>query len=337
MLKSLTNKAKSALSGIFNGLSTLKKPEARPITSKKRKTDFTLVVCQRNDVKKLEIEAVDSEFEKVTGYTREYLTRRTLNEILPPKINETLNDYLEFLSDGNDLANVLSKVREFSLINKSGNIIPVNLRIMHTTTSDKNPRFYLIMKDIGFLKAINATREQMMKDLKSHQIIDEITGLPTKETFIKDLELIGFFVGKGYIKASLVVISIDRFDKLDSNFGRAVGNRIIKDIGSICKINFRDDDIVGYLGGNRIGAILFEADAETTKIPLNRLRWSINSKPLNYEEAKKPISVSVSISYSEVKRNMKISDILVVCEKEVETASSTLINAESKVPVIEVT
>ncbi len=307
MLKSLTEKTLGLAKSFFGGT---KKDDG----SAKRKGDFIMIVCQRNDQKRLEIQAVDSEMESVTGFGGEYLTRRTLNEILPAAINETINNYLEFDDYGNDLAAVLSKVRDFAILSKEGKEIPVSLKIMHTTALDKNPRFCLVMREVGLLKALGASRDQIFKDLSENQIIDDAVGLISINSFMKNLELISFFIERTSAKASFAIISVDNFRDIDLSYGSAVGNKIIHDVGMGCKSTLRDEDIVGYLGANKVGAILFDSDADTSNIPLNRIRWMLNSRTLKYDNTK-PIKITVTISYTTIKKGEKPEEIVERCEE----------------------
>src|SRR5271170_3171029 len=80
----------------------------------KRKDDYVIIVCQRNDTRRLEIQALDPALALLLGYGMQEVT--LLNTILPAHINELIADYLEFGSEGNDLSAVLSKVRDFSLV-----------------------------------------------------------------------------------------------------------------------------------------------------------------------------------------------------------------------------
>ena len=244
-----------------------------------RKGDISLVICQNNVDKKLNIENVGENragIESVTGYSANEIIGKSLFDLVPANIQETFNDYIEFENDGNDLGDVVRKIRDFRFKKVTGEEIPLNTRIQSGVSFDGVDRFILIISP----KKGNSELFNKLKELQIDQEVDDVAGIANGKSFGQKLETVCEFVRVQNLDASFAIISIDKYSGIVDLYGEGTGNGLIHEVTSRCRQTFRDLDILGYLGDGDFAVILVGADAGTASIPLNRLRWQLSNQPL---------------------------------------------------------
>lgn len=278
-----------------------------------RKGDILIGVMQNNREKCVRILSLNDSGEKLVGFSETELANQSLDIILPPKISEMITDYLEYEDDANDLADVLSRVREFSLRNRKGEIIPLILKITRAEPVEGQPGFTLILRDNRLQQELEQNRRSFFDNMKGHEVIDEISSLPNRTTFLKDLELVSFYVKTRGSRACVGMIQVDGIEAVEEQFGPAGIQAVLTAIGHTCRVTLRQDDTCGALGNHLIGVVILDAGVESAGIVFNRLRWNINSHPVEMGHGK-TYTPSVSIGYAEVPADCDLEKILAICE-----------------------
>ena len=108
-----------------------------------RRDDLQLDVVQHQLEKALTITAVDPDLEHHLALDADELIGKDLRMILPRNIQETIENYLEFGDEMQDLSAVLSKISKFGLLHKKGREIRFSLKILRDISNDQNPHFQL--------------------------------------------------------------------------------------------------------------------------------------------------------------------------------------------------
>ncbi|HEU0200707.1 MAG TPA: diguanylate cyclase [Burkholderiaceae bacterium] len=80
--------------------------------------------------------------------------------------------------------------------------------------------------------------------------------------------------------ASLLVIDIDHFKKINDKFGHAAGDDVITHLGRILQGGLRRMDIAGRIGGEEFAALLPETDAEQALAVAERFRLAVKDTRL---------------------------------------------------------
>jgi diguanylate cyclase (GGDEF)-like protein len=110
-----------------------------------------------------------------------------------------------------------------------------------------------------YLKAVETDRERLRSELgqaRKHSMADELTGLPKRDVFIKQLESeIGRVKRYGFALA-FAVIDIDNLESVNKRYGRATGDAVLRCYASEILSKFRTYDLVARYGGDEF-AVLF--------------------------------------------------------------------------------
>lgn len=110
-----------------------------------------------------------------------------------------------------------------------------------------------------YLKAVETDRERLRQELgnaRKHSMTDELTGLPRREVFVKQLESeIGRVKRYGFALA-LAVIDVDNLESVNKRYGRATGDAVLRCYAGEILSKFRTYDLVARYGGDEF-AVLF--------------------------------------------------------------------------------
>jgi diguanylate cyclase (GGDEF)-like protein len=94
---------------------------------------------------------------------------------------------------------------------------------------------------------------------------------------------------------SVLLFDIDDFKAVNDNFGHPFGDIIIKDFADICHEVFRNEDVIGRIGGEEFLCILPRTDEKQCKVIAERLLKKI-SKKTYIEKPGLQITVSIGIA-----------------------------------------
>ena len=278
-----------------------------------RKSDAVIIVCQNNLKKVVEIAAVNEEAARVLGYTNEALMGKPLAVILPERVSSTIEEFVEFEENQNDLFFVLSKIRNFAIKTQSGHDLPFKLRIIHGESIDNNPWFHLVLVDEEKLRKKNVFRTVLLENFKGHEVIDERTGLPDRASLIKDLEMVVYHVRAKEISASFAIIDINGYEDICDKYGEEIGHKLHRHIGQLCKLKLRAEDTLGTLSEHSLGIILIDAPQDPAHMVLNRLRWTIGVSPLQVTE-RKELTAQANIGFVQIDGKINDAEVIGKCE-----------------------
>ena len=110
-----------------------------------------------------------------------------------------------------------------------------------------------------YMKSVESDRERLRQELsqaRKHSMTDELTGLPKREVFVRQLESeIGRVKRYGFALA-LAVIDIDNLESVNRRHGRAAGDAVLRCYAGEILAKFRTYDLVARYGGDEF-AVLF--------------------------------------------------------------------------------
>lgn len=281
-----------------------------------RKHDAVIVVCQNNEKQVVEIAAVNEHAELLIGYRAEELVGKPLVNYVSPKLAELINEELNFKDTGFDLGDVLSKTYEFQFIHQGGQELKFRLRLVRSESIGQNPVFHLVLQEEMVYREHEAFKKVLSENFKGHEVIDEATGLPDRSSLLKDIELVQYYTKKREFLACFAVMELDGYDKLLAEKGEQYCVQAIAHIGQTCRQKLRKEDATGLMSARAVGLVLMQITPESSRIVLNRLRWSINSMPMIMNDGHK-LEATVSVSF--VMLDGKEPEVLMLaCEKQLQ-------------------
>lgn len=153
------------------------------------------------------------------------------------------------------------------------------LRLVKVTDS-----FDKIIGIVGLLNDITSTKEkEEYLNRKAEQ--DGLTLLLNKKSFEDKVKNYLKEVDRKDIKTigTIVTIDIDNFKEVNDKFGHPTGNKILKDVATILKENFRYSDFIGRMGGDEF--MIFMKEAYSYDIVEEKCRMLKNLLVINLEDS----------------------------------------------------
>ena len=148
-------------------------------------------------------------------------------------------------------------------------------------------------------KELKKEKEKLEKEVEIYKnlaTVDPLTGLRNRREFEEFLERVeNIFSGSGHykrdktgfyiLKASLAILDIDDFKKINDNSGHLEGDRLLTDVASVLKYQIRCSDASFRIGGDEFAVIFFGIDEMQA---FHQARRLMNEMPY--------VSLSVGIS-----------------------------------------
>ena len=125
-----------------------------------------------------------------------------------------------------------------------------------------------------------AQLQMIQQKLKKQSLSDDVTGIANRRHMVQRL---GEEIKKAQrygMPLSIVMLDIDRFKQINDEFGYAVGDKVLRDVGQVIKRSVRDVDIVGRFSAEVFLVILPNTDrtmafniAERSRLAVAALTW----------------------------------------------------------------
>lgn len=136
-------------------------------------------------------------------------------------------------------------------------------------------------------------RWSSVKQILQHALVDSVTGLPNRMVFERRLDEEWQRLERSANTVCVVLIDLDYFKNINDEFGHAVGDIVLKEIGTTLQRQFRSYDLLARYGGDEFAAILTGCSATKLVIPIGRIQEGIQKLRIeNYPELPK-LSLSV--------------------------------------------
>ncbi len=188
----------------------------------------------------------------------------------------------EEISEGKSAPNIKIRLRidnEYRWFNISA--IPV-----FDKNNDYTGHAFGMLEDIDF-----SMNESINLKMKSE--IDLLSGLYNKVTTEKLIKEVLENSNKEHDKYTLLIIDVDNFKNLNDSLGHITGDRVIKELAAELKKMFREDDIIGRIGGDEF--FVFIKNSMDQNLILQKAQKVNTAFTKTYSNENKSVVISASI------------------------------------------
>lgn len=268
-----------------------------------RQTDAVLTIAQDNAKHSIEVSAANEVAGELIGIPPEQLRGMPFKDIVPQKIAEMLDDYVEYIPGANDVGDVLRKVRDFHIRARNGKEMPMRLKIVrhHSQSLDE---YLLIMNDEERERESNAALAALHEAFQGHASLDADTGLPDRDTLLKGLELVELHRESIRNGVCVAVMELDKYETILGKYGIQACHRAVHAIAQHCQQNLRGNDVIAQVGDRRLALLLIGASREPAKIVLNRLRWLVAGMQIRTDNGL-DVTSTVTVAFNELGEDVK--------------------------------
>jgi diguanylate cyclase (GGDEF)-like protein len=99
-------------------------------------------------------------------------------------------------------------------------------------------------------------------------------------------------------EASLIMIDIDHFKRINDKYGHPAGDKVIQHIAYLLKQSLRETDCVGRYGGEEFAVVLAKTNAVDALNFTERLRKRIEESEVTFDN--RIIKVTVSLGVNDI-------------------------------------
>jgi len=131
--------------------------------------------------------------------------------------------------------------------------------------------------------------------VKDYVIIDELTGLYTKNYFLQKTEEEIQRADDFGTDLSLALFSIDSKDELTDRYGEEGFNYVLYTVGRMVRASIRPYDVLGRYDTNRFAALLVNTAANDAYLWAEKIRKAIASTVLTFQDKSFSVTVSVGV------------------------------------------
>jgi len=138
---------------------------------------------------------------------------------------------------------------EFRIVDGAGAVrwMDAMVRVRITTGPDETESLW-VLHDLS---------EQKLADVRAREVYehDDLTGLFRRAYFESLVDATLARHVRGEPTCALIILDVDGFKEFNEVYGRAVGDKILRQIGAALQAEVRNGDIVAYLGADEFGML----------------------------------------------------------------------------------
>lgn len=150
--------------------------------------------------------------------------------------------------------------------------------------------------------------EDSVKKLYELSIIDNLTNAYNRRYFFEASENLIAIATREQSKASLIMLDIDHFKRINDTHGHQAGDLVLVNIAKLIKGTLRDSDIFARIGGEEFSIFLNNTSLEGARVVAEKIRSVVENEVFDYDST--PLQVTVSIGISELDKHNTTADEL---------------------------
>ncbi len=283
------------------------KGKKTPLTKEaKRYNDAVLIIRQDNPGLSLHIEAANFLALKLLGGETRDIIEKDVRNFVPDNIRQIINENIEFRDYGRSIDSVLGKIANFKVKTLSGSEMPLKIRIIRSMSPSLSAqRFQLVMNDSSLMESLEAHRENYRANMRGDEIIDKKSGLISRHSVVKDIELISFYTERNSKASCFAVFKFINYDDLRLEHDEEGAYKMFSDLHRVIEATKRKQDIMGLAQDGAIVLIFPETPKENIKIPIARI----------YAKLPKSIKAQLRVYYDVIRPDINAEEQLESCLK----------------------
>ncbi len=219
-----------------------------------------------------------------------------------------------------DVPKVVAALR--SALNEPDKSFPVQYRAV--TANGRHSWFETIVRAVlndrgAVVGAVSASRDITARKAIETNLIeaaqtDVLTGLTNRRGFEIQLQRHVSQLSPSSGPCAVAIFDLDYFKRVNDTHGHAAGDTVLRSFAATAWRTLRENDLVGRLGGEEFGVVLWNTEAEDAVKVCDRLRAALSSTPVRLEDGVSLI-VTASVGVAALSDGQTAVDVLRVADE----------------------
>ncbi|WP_181919572.1 diguanylate cyclase [Alkalilimnicola ehrlichii] len=133
-------------------------------------------------------------------------------------------------------------------------------------------------------------------ELSRKAALDGLTNLYNHDYFQNTLKQEVVTASRFRRKLSLILIDIDHFKSFNDQWGHPLGDRVLREVAELIKLNSREGDTVARYGGEEIAVILPGLGQDEARLVAERFRHAVETHQVEHDRQCLSVTVSLGVA-----------------------------------------
>lgn len=147
----------------------------------------------------------------------------------------------------------------------------------------------------ALMKRLTQARRHIAR-LEARADTDFLLDIPNRRGFERELGRSIAYVKRYGASAALLVVDVDRLKPVNDRFGHAAGDHMLKAIVATLAAHIRQSDMLGRLGGDEFGILLWNLGEKDALAKAKALERAVDGMPCEYRGRRMSPGVSIGIA-----------------------------------------
>jgi diguanylate cyclase (GGDEF)-like protein len=165
---------------------------------------------------------------------------------------------------------------------------------------------------IRHLRAELAAAQAQITELQASAETDFLLDILNRRGFERELSRSIAYIRRYHASAALIMLDVDRLKPINDTYGHAAGDAVLKAIVKTVATQVRASDVVGRLGGDEFGVLLWNLTATDAKAKAAALEQSIDRLTFDFRGRSVTAGASAGVAilgpHSEATRALEEAD-----------------------------
>jgi len=132
--------------------------------------------------------------------------------------------------------------------------------------------------------------------LEAHADTDFLLDIANRRGFERELNRSIAYVKRYRATAALLIVDVDRLKPINDSFGHAAGDHVLKAIVAVLAQNIRQSDMIGRLGGDEFGILLWNLAETDARAKAAALEHVVERTVCEYRGRRIALGVSIGVT-----------------------------------------
>lgn len=194
---------------------------------------------------------------------------------------------------------VVERKGELDALDEKNQMLRLQQQVIEKSVESTRLYILLLLLVIGFFALWTSRVRRSQRRFQKLANRDSLTGIVNRQHFLDAAKTILQSCAKGKREASLLLIDLDNFKRVNDTYGHIAGDGVIRQSVEMFKLHLRPDDLFGRLGGEEFGILLDDCPIETACARAEELRGAV----AGFAHAGVEITVTASFGVASTRRS----------------------------------